>query len=251
MKRAFTLVEMVVVITIMAVLTHLAVREVAHFRDEKTFAAANRQLCEIDGAVRAFAADMGRLPRSLDELWKLPAGAIRSRLVDASTVDREVPTNRVVIAAGWKGPYLKLPIGRSALYDAWGNELSTEVSNGVVVAVGHLGMNGLRDAGDCAERYDRDVTVRFDGLDGGDDLAGCTLAVSLDLTERESVPEVIRCKLFWSREDGLGEATNLYVGVMTTGGLTPGEKVLWETAGDAAHAITVRPGANDRILKIR
>ena len=88
MKKAFTLLEVVVVLALLAALAHLAVRELSHFRDGKLVKSADAQLEEIKKGVyncdpcreaSGFLADMGRMPRlsggSLAELWALPAGA--------------------------------------------------------------------------------------------------------------------------------------------------------------------------------
>ena len=101
-KHGFTLVELVVVLAVIAVLTHLAVRELSHLRDAKLSKAADNQLEEIRASVYSripgeeatgFLADMGRLPRpaddvrtdrssrttvtnsTLSELWLMPSDA--------------------------------------------------------------------------------------------------------------------------------------------------------------------------------
>ena len=50
-KLGFTLVELVVVLAVIAVLTHLAVRELSHLRDGKLAKVADRQLEEIRASV--------------------------------------------------------------------------------------------------------------------------------------------------------------------------------------------------------
>ena len=75
-KRAFTLVELVTVLAVIAIVTHLAVRELSHVRDAKLVQAADKQLETIRSSVydratceeaTGFLADMGRLPRLADE----------------------------------------------------------------------------------------------------------------------------------------------------------------------------------------
>ena len=49
-KRGFTLIELVVVLAILALVTHLAVREMAHLRDNRLSQLADRQLGELRDA---------------------------------------------------------------------------------------------------------------------------------------------------------------------------------------------------------
>lgn len=167
MKRgAFTLVELVVVLAIIAVITHLAVRELAHLRDGRLSDAADRQLEEIrlsvfddsaEGAARGFLADMGRMPSAADgtlsELWQKPAGAFGYAVRQATgtnlVLGANVPENfSVYVPTGWKGPYLRLPFGADRLRDPWGNPIEAEddaglprvfTTNGLLTAVAHYG----------------------------------------------------------------------------------------------------------------
>lgn len=171
MRRGFTLVEMTVVLVVIAVLTHLAVRQVSQLRDARLEKAANRQLEEIRAAVYAreggestgFLADMGRLPRTtnstnatLEELWIRPEGvgnfaflpAVSNHLsVAAADVDK-LEDAGVLVPTGWRGPYLRLPFGRGELLDPWGNPVCEKdsaglarltVTNGFIAAVSHYG----------------------------------------------------------------------------------------------------------------
>jgi prepilin-type N-terminal cleavage/methylation domain-containing protein len=124
-KRAFTLLELVVVVAVLAVLTRAAVGELGRIRDAKLSRAADAQLEEIRAAAAAFLADVGRLPRlaaetnsagevtwTLSELWRRPDGMDAQRLEEKDLVQ---------VAVGWGGPYLRLPFGRNRLLDPWGN----------------------------------------------------------------------------------------------------------------------------------
>lgn len=135
MKRGFTLLEMTVVIGVIALLTHLAVRELGAYRDMKLAAKADRQLEDIRGAACRFLHDVGRLPRlaaetndagevawTLSELWKKPEGIVECRRQEKDGVH---------LAVGWRGPYLKMPFGRDRLLDPWGNPMELEDSAGL------------------------------------------------------------------------------------------------------------------------
>ena len=140
------------VLVILSLLTHLAVREMGKIRLAQTQKAAMRQLEEIRSAVwkaapgggepTGFLVDMGRLPRAwvatnetgravstLSELWVRPPGvapfalraATATNLVAAAKVKAALVDPALLIPCGWRGPYLRLPTGRDRLLDPWGN----------------------------------------------------------------------------------------------------------------------------------
>ena len=190
-KRGFTLVELVVVLAVLGIVTHLAVRELAHLRDGRLFRVADRQLAEIRDAVYAarpgeeptgFLVDLGRLPRgvaetngtdatsvSLRELWRCPAGVRPYALRPATAENLVGPTNGLVdadvfVGCGWRGPYVRLPAGADRLVDAWGNRMENAddagydrllgESDGAAVAGGPV--RGVRHLG-ADGRLDADV----------------------------------------------------------------------------------------------
>lgn len=168
MKGGFTLIELVVVLLILALLTHLAVRELGAVQRAKMRATAERQLEEVCEAVwrarpgeepTGFLVDMGRLPRAvaatnasdrvaatLSELWKRPADvepfALRAAVVSnlAAGVSREIADASVKIPCGWRGPYLRLPFGHDRLLDPWGNPFETPDDAGFARLVGTNGV---------------------------------------------------------------------------------------------------------------
>lgn len=151
----FTLIELVVVLAILSLLAHLAVRELGRASHARMRRAAERQLEEIQGAVwrispggepEGFLADMGRLPRaaaatnesgrvvlSLAELWRRPEGTAPFELRAASATNLVVPASAkdeladdsVMVPCGWRGPYLRMPFGKGRLLDPWGNPVET------------------------------------------------------------------------------------------------------------------------------
>lgn len=159
-RRAFTLLEMTVVIAVTAILAHLAVRELGGRLDAKRGEAADRQLEEIRLAAADFLDDVGRLPRltaetnrdgkvtwTLSELWRRPP-----YLNERSLLEKD----GVKVAVGWAGPYLEMPFGRDRLLDPWGNPLELEDSAGlrrlwaderlVVTNICHYGPTGQAPA---------------------------------------------------------------------------------------------------------
>ena len=162
MKRAFTLLELVVVLLVIALTTHLAVREVSRVHDEKLVPAADRQLDDIREAALAFLSDTGRpvcaTNGTLSELWERPANLPEYRVMRASQsnlvkgVSSEIADDSVYVPSGWRGPYLRMKTGALRLRDPWGNAIETEddaklervsLTNGLFAAtVSHYGPRG-------------------------------------------------------------------------------------------------------------
>lgn len=160
MKRGFTLIELSVVLVILALVTHLAVREMSTLRDSRAASAAASQLSELKDAVYSarpgeeptgFLVDMGRLPlatartgtngrvsASLSELWRRPAGVAVYSVKRAVAESLAVPAPEKAalvdpgtsVACGWRGPYLRVPAGRDRLLDPWGNPFENRDSAG-------------------------------------------------------------------------------------------------------------------------
>lgn len=260
MKKAFTLVELTVVLAVLAVLANLAVRELSRFRDGRLSAAADRQLEEIRGAVycrgaggdaSGFLADMGRMPAvtnsTLSELWRRPAGAklyavrhAQENLFAGAPAQLAGMAAGVYVPTGWRGPYLRLPFGRDRLLDPWGNPMEAVddaglarlwVSNGFASAVSHYGpsaqASGMR---------------RLSLLpDGG---LACRLVVS-PVSASAYAGDVTYA---W-----FGPAGGTVTGAVKTAicpspvvfeGLTPGIRILKESRTGAARVVDVRPGDN-------
>ena len=165
---AFTLLEMAIVLAILALVTHIAVVRLVD--DTYKPRLARRQLDDIHAAIcgkpgaldpagqptwTGFVADMGRLPvairdreggpLTLGELWQCPDSdgiAFGPRCANAENLVKPdgtsaAPTDAdpdVFVMGGWRGPYLRLPSGRTSLFDPWGNEYA----NGADASRAHL-----------------------------------------------------------------------------------------------------------------
>lgn len=204
---AFTLLELVVVLGILAVVTGLAVRAIDRVEDQRRFENAQRGMEEIEAAVlgspddravdgtrtiSGFVADMGRLPRTKDseknefltlsELWKNPGEQSYDvrRAVKENGVPEDAQDPQVLVPGGWRGPYLRLPMGAKTLLDAWGNPMASPDTTGYarlrdaddhpittseqeIRVIRHLGANGQvdDDDDDSITDYDRDVEIEL------------------------------------------------------------------------------------------
>jgi prepilin-type N-terminal cleavage/methylation domain-containing protein len=211
-RAAFTLLELVVVLALLAVVTAVAVRSVDGLDSQRRFESSAQLLQDLQEAVlgspddlstdgsrtvNGFVADMGRLPQTilaptapdleLRELWERPAPAfvfdVRPALMENGVPAADIDP-QVLVPGGWRGPYLRLPIGRTSLLDAWGNPVSSptdvlpvnpdttgygrlrDASDNPITSTGQpvelvrlLGANGRRDSLDTG--YDQDSAVVF------------------------------------------------------------------------------------------
>ena len=173
-KEGFTLLELAIVLAILGVITMLATREIGNVQDQQRFEASQRGLETIreaiwgasddrapdgSGLCAGFVADVGRLPdfanHGLDELWTNLTGSAFS--VTTPTEDSEIR-----VPGGWRGPYVRLPLGTSALRDGWGNAYTSVYDSGVGVwRVGHLGADGQGGG----TNYAQDTFVEFKEAD--------------------------------------------------------------------------------------
>ena len=175
----FTLLELVVVLSILAVVTVLATRHLDQVIDQRHYEATQHTMDEIEFAVlgssedRAtdgtrslggFVADMGRLPvtvstvlagttkLTLSELWLNPNAGLPFDIRPA-TITYGVAAGdadaQVLVPGGWRGPYLRLPTGAATLLDGWGNPM-TSPTTASPVNPDTTGYARLRDVNDNA-----------------------------------------------------------------------------------------------------
>ncbi len=190
-RRGLTLAELVVVLGILAALAAVAIGSLSQVEQQNRFETTRRRLLAVEQAMLGdpglrdpdgsriafgFVGDMGRLPEAEDsdpgtqlcELWDndkddddvddFPVFA----LIDAGGANSDV-----VLGAGWRGPYLELPLGASALLDGPGNVFELDAADGLSAADG-----------------DTIVVVRSLGSDGASGGESFELDLAIDLEER-------------------------------------------------------------------
>lgn len=118
-SRAFTLVELTVVIAIIGILATLVIVRFTGKTDEARIAAAKSQLSQLEGAIIEFQAQCGRMPTALDELVTRPSDCPKWR----------------------EGGYLK---GNHVPRDPWGHEyvFKAEGDKVEIVCLGADGAEG-------------------------------------------------------------------------------------------------------------
>jgi prepilin-type N-terminal cleavage/methylation domain-containing protein len=190
---AFTLLELLVVLAILGIVTTLAVRSLDQVEDQHRYESTLRRLEEIEFAVLGspddrtadgartlggFVADMGRLPVAsvsaagaaleLRELWEnpgLPLFDVRPA-IPANGVLALDADPAVLVPGGWRGPYLRLPLGAAGLLDGWGRAIATPLAPDPATLDG-AGYGRLRDAADAPVTAGQPVgIVRVLGADG-------------------------------------------------------------------------------------
>ena len=254
-RGGFTLVELVVVLLVIGIVTHLAVRELGAFRASRLVSAADRQLQEIRTASAAFVADLGRLPRAmvetnehgeaiytLSELWRRPTD------LPAPTVSNVAAG--AFVSTGWRGPYLQLAIGRERLTDPWGNALEVPVndadraperlvvSNATVWAVRHFGERTRPEAM-------REVTLV--------PIGGLTHDLVVGVWS-ERLGGMARCTVTSPYDGGVSNQSQMVaLGTQAKfSGLTPGVKTLVVTCGETMAVRSVAVGRDQpSIVEVR
>jgi len=163
-RSGLTLLELLAVLMILAITATVAVTATDGLLQQSRYESTRQGLDSLTDAVlgtpnqrqpdgttiiNGFVADIGRPPRAfgadvlsqLAELWSndkdgdgtadLAPFALRSPTIP--TVDPEV-----AVPCGWRGPYLRLPVGTGVLRDGWGNEIELYTEDGAVCSPGDM-----------------------------------------------------------------------------------------------------------------
>ena len=218
-RRGLTLLELAIVLIILAALTTVAVRSLGPVADQARYEKTQQTLIEIEQAIllrsiepggivsySGFVADMGRLPRRLDELWRRPQSD--DELFQVHDVDTGVTGGgNVRVVAGWKGPYLLLPPGMNPLdelKDGFGNGFIFTESESVVghplIRIESPG-SGIGDLYDRLSSLPRGFEIEYQYRSTGD------IEVFVRIPDGDPpVPDdhVIEARLF-GPQDGRGE----------------------------------------------
>jgi len=172
-RAGLTLIELVVVLAILATLGTVMVVQSDGLADQARYEQSARTLETIRDAVigrevmtgedptsvaPGFVADVGRLPRAgaaedMSELWDIDASGTAPTRFALQNLD-DFDADDLWIACGWRGPYVRLPIGSSELRDGWGRSLvlsdtgGGDVSDGELIGAVASGGSGIGDSFD-------------------------------------------------------------------------------------------------------
>lgn len=277
-QRGFTLIELTLVLFVLALSAHLAVRELSRQRAARLRTAADAQLDAMAAAVwdgasaSGFLSDMGRLPAalpldpgdpasplSLRELWACPEGIGDHRARPATAANlapgapAEIADPDVLVPCGWGGPYLRLPPAATRLLDPWGNPAETPDPAGLARLLDAEGAP-VAAAGQPV------AAVRHFGSDGLDDAerpperpdqadavrAFADPSARLLLTfEPDTIPEIRWYAPLGDKIDGGVVIPGAGAAQILLEGLTPGVRFLKIFRADEAPRVvqaTLRPG---------
>ena len=129
-NKGFTLIELMMVLTIMAVVSTVLLKSMSGLQDQTRYnqtvervnqikqAIVNVQTINGAPTVSGFIADVSRLPSCIRELIDGHCDASPPTPCDVST-----PTTCSLVPSTWKGPYLQTSNG--TFYDGWGNTDTT------------------------------------------------------------------------------------------------------------------------------
>jgi prepilin-type N-terminal cleavage/methylation domain-containing protein len=240
-RHGLTLIELLVVLLILSILTVVAVQSTDVLIDQGRFDSTQRTLQNIEEAVlgppnqrqqdgsmfiSGFVADIGRGPlaagndpaNQLAELLTRPAGLEVFGIKQAPT-DPEV-----LVPCGWRGPYLRLPIGATDLRNGWANTFQILRADGNPAMNGEpidmIGSLGANNAVGGAS-YEGDTSVIFRSTAGLIDRYGASLAGQVILQTADGQPR-----------DATGPVTvNLYGPNPATGGVAATSVVATQVIG--------------------
>lgn len=142
-RCGLSLLELVVTLSILAVLSTVAVRSIEPLADQARYESTQRVLQDLAQAttgqlyarhsggqliVSGFIADTGALPSSIADLTSQPGG-LSAFSVQTFDSDRDA-TDDVTLTSGWNGPYMQLGPGISTIVDGWGHSILVDPDGG-------------------------------------------------------------------------------------------------------------------------
>ncbi|MEM9799162.1 MAG: prepilin-type N-terminal cleavage/methylation domain-containing protein [Planctomycetota bacterium] len=210
-QGGLTLLELVVVLAILSVLGTVMLTQTAGLTSEARYQQTVRTLEELDeavlgrqpfgledptGVLPGFVADMGRLPQAvaglaLSELWEPGLFAANDRLYGLRAITGL--DNELDMLSGWRGPYVRLPVGASQLRDGWNADYVLTDTDGLAIdladPIGAVRSGGSGTA-DPADPFNlaAPLAVVFEDVLESVDRASGVLAVSR-MTVRFTLPD--------------------------------------------------------------
>lgn len=152
-RCGLALVELVVVLLILVLIAGTAITATEGLVEDSRYETTRATLENVEEAIlgpyapptahddtllAGFVADVGRLPRLegedaselLQELWSKPAS------VEAFSLQLPPGDPELRLPGGWRGPYVHLALGRTRLFDGWGQPLAIFKDDGTTAIAG-------------------------------------------------------------------------------------------------------------------
>ena len=220
-RSGLTLVELVVVLLILVLVAGTAITASEGLVGETRYETTRTSLRNIERAMLgafdssssgeptsiSFAADIGRLPKvvgtdpqtALAEMWSKPE-AVEPFAIQLAPGDPDVR-----LPGGWRGPYVRVPIGlgETYLHDGWGRTFQCLQADGATLSpidteiamLRSLGANGM----DGGMGYDADLTLTFISTESGTTAARHLGAVPVRVTNT-GTEDTVFIRIYGPRE---------------------------------------------------
>ncbi len=204
-RAGLTFLELVIVLTILSILTLVAIQATEMIGEQTRYEATKKQLDHLHIAVlgdpsqpagsSGFLADMGRPPQvigvdpetMLAELWTTPSNVNLLHQKRSPLSDPDV-----ILFAGWRGPYLKMtplpdpknpPLLKYRLLDGWGNPFNSLLIPNTTLVEGVQSNGGLSAPYNLSMRTDATWMPRTGAIAGA-------IVDNVDSTEATNPVEV-------------------------------------------------------------
>ena len=168
-KRSLTLIEMIIVISILAIVSTSLISVVGDTDDQLRYDETVSRLEAVKKAligetdlvngqivVSGFIADMGRLPKEAAVTGTFDL----TELIELGSQSKWTFDSNSGLSQGWRGPYVNFSSGESRINDAWGNEIvATMDSVSQDVTLTSFGSDGV--IGGEAGSYEEDIELKI------------------------------------------------------------------------------------------
>lgn len=227
-RLGLTLLELIVVLSILAVLASVAVQSLDPIANQSRYESSQQLLDGIRSAIvkvpnanvatrssliSGYVADTGVLPGSLGDLQVKPV-ALVAYGTQSFDSDRDL-TNDITVSRGWNGPYLQLGAGRTTILDGWGNPLSLLNSSGSLT-ISSLGSDN--DSIVPEDGYQADISVNIPLQSYTGDVVFRLYAISIATGVRVDATEANLLDGIASPPAGTKRAGVLFYGTNAAGG---------------------------------
>ena len=150
--NGFTMIELVMVISLMAVLTAVAVPRIDDFITNSKIQASKNEMLQIRAAISG-TPDRKAGGRYVDRGYKGDVGSFPTTLADLTVKPGAVPDYNYFSRTGWNGPYLQIDGTGEILKDSWGTNYVLNVADSTIRSYGPNKVNDSGTGDDILIKY--------------------------------------------------------------------------------------------------
>ena len=133
--NGFTMIELVMVISLMAVHTAVAVPRIDDFITNSKIQASKNEMLQIRASISG-TPERTAGGRYVDRGYKGDVGSFPTTLADLTVKPGAVPDYDYFSRTGWNGPYLQIDGSGEILKDAWGTNYVLNVADSTIRSFG-------------------------------------------------------------------------------------------------------------------